>query len=268
MSRALLSAAFSLFVFCLAGASYSQGVTDLSDGYFHDRDNDDGRLIVFVAGLAGEKSWSSFIPFVSSDASLRDFDYVVYETPKSLGVEENVHGLRALLTGLPRSYPAMVYVGHSIGGIIVKRLILLQLNQSENNLPLPDMVVTYGTPFDTDTFNITTTRNVLGQMAWAIMPTLWREVFDLERLADISRAWRTAVTQAPLDQIRFISVFGVEDTIAPVTHEHRSEETIFLQGDHMGIVSPTDAEACSLVVLKTALRDRTADLSALPCVLQ
>ena len=190
------------------------------------------------------------------------------ETPKSLDVEENVHGLRALLTGLSRSYPTMIYVGHSIGGIIIKRLILLQLSQSENELPLPDMVITYGTPLDTDTFNITTTRNVLGHLSWAIMPTLWREVFDLERLADISGAWRTAVTEAPLDRIRFISVFGVEDTIAPVTHEHRSEETVFLQGDHMGIVSPTGSEACSLVVLKTALHDRAADLSALPCVLQ
>ena len=77
MSRALLSAAFSLLVFCLAAPGHGQGVTDLSDGYFHDRDNDNGTLIVFVAGLAGEKSWSSFIPFVSSDASLSDFDYVV-----------------------------------------------------------------------------------------------------------------------------------------------------------------------------------------------
>jgi len=258
-----LAAALCALSVC-SDPSHAGTVTTYPDGYFADRDNDNDTLIVFVAGLAGKESWSSFIPLVDSEDSLVGADYLVYETPGSLDVEDNARRLGTILDRLPVSYPRMIYLGHSIGGIIIKRLILRQIGGSDSPRLFPDIVITYGTPYNIDSFNITAARNLFGQIGWAFMSTLRRDVFNLERLSAINRAWRSAERTAPLDQARIISVFGIEDTIAPASDERPSAATIFVKGDHMGIVSAT----CSVRILAATVRDRDVDLSTLPCVLQ
>lgn len=258
-----LPAAIGALLVC-SGPSHAGTVTTYPDGYFADRDNDNGTLIVFVAGLAGKESWSAFVPLVESEDSLVGADFLVYETPGSLDVEDNVRRLGTVLVGLPVSYPRMIYVGHSIGGIIVKRLILRQIGRPDSAHLFPDIVITYGTPYKIDSFNITATRNLFGQVGWAFMSRLRRDVFNLERLSAINRAWRSAEGTAPLDRARIISVFGIEDTIAPAADERSSATTIFVKGDHMGIVSAS----CCVQILAATVGDRDADLSTLPCVLQ
>ena len=259
--------AFGLLVFS-AGHSLAQTDKKYTDGYYRDRDNQNETLVVFVAGLAGEASWRDFTRLMDSDNDFDRIDYFVYHSPQSLDIEENVRGIKSRLREIGGRYGKIVYVGHSIGGIIIKRWLLLEANAGTKEQNLPNLVITFGTPLDTDKFSVSMFKRLGARVFWPAVSNLQREVFNIDRVAEINKAWRTATKQSPLNEVKRVTVFGVEDEIAPAANESRSETTFFIRGNHLDIISPDTDRACSWIVIKAVLLNRTSSLYTNPCVLK
>jgi hypothetical protein len=253
--------------FVTAGRLLADSVKKFPDGYFRDRDNANKTLVVLVAGLAGEDSWKRFAELIDADGEMKPIDYLIYYSPTSLDIDQSVARLATILRDVTPRYTDRIYVGHSIGGMIIKRLLLKEADAPANNRMLPNLVVTYGTPLDTDKFNINLFKRLGARVFWMSVQPLQREVFNVERLKEINKAWRTAVANGPLSVTRFVSVFGVEDRVATIDEESPSERTVFIRGDHMGIVSPARANDCSFVIFKTVVKDHAATLDRIPCAL-
>lgn len=237
-------------------------------GYFRDNDNDNSSLITFVAGLAGDKSWKGFIELMDKDRYFSRFDYLVYHSPDKFDIEQNVERIATELHELPFEYSYKVFVGHSIGGMIIKRLILNFAADEKEQSYLPDLMITFGTPLDTDKFTISLLKKLGARIFWFMVPALKREVFNIDRLKEINTSWRTAAKSSPVDVIRCVTVFGVEDTIARTEGEQRSKDTVFIKGSHMGIISPAGSTACPFVVFKAVLKDGPVNLQSIPCVVK
>ena len=62
-------------VYIGSGRLQADGIVEWPDGYFKDRKNSNETLVVFVAGLSGEKRWRRFIKLIDSDAEFNHIDY-------------------------------------------------------------------------------------------------------------------------------------------------------------------------------------------------
>jgi hypothetical protein len=237
------------------------------DAKFRDKDNDNATLVVFFAGLGGKGSWDRFTELMDSDSDFDGIDYLDYFSPQTLDIEENARRAQTLLAKHQTGYEDIVFVGHSIGGIMIKQTLLMETSASSDARILPGMIITFGTPLDTDKFTVSMFQRLGARIFWTSVSRLKREVFNLDRLKEINASWRTAVTNIPLSKIRNINIFGVDDEIAPVENEGSTLGTVFINGDHLGIITPGTTKDCSWVVFKTVLLDRVVDPRSIDCVL-
>jgi hypothetical protein len=250
----------------IAAAATLSGSLAAPDHDFMSRDNNNATLLVLVAGLAEKSTWTQLRKLIDSDAELSGIDYLVFHSPQELDLDGNVNRLAAILWNLPRSadYRRNVYIGHSIGGMIVKQLTL-RLVQQPDRKHMPSMVVTFGTPFNADRFEMDLFRKAGATLFWFTRTPLEKQVFKYDRLKEINEAWRVAVKSPPLREVRQINVFGVQDSITPTQYESQSEISVFIRGDHMTIL-PNSVDDCSYTIFKALLRDQKAPLAELPCV--
>ena len=263
--RIFVVTAAVLLLLCLQTAPAD---TRYPDAFYRDKQNDNKTLVVFIAGLGGEKSWKQIAKLMDEDREFNQIDYLLYHSPKSLNFEDNVLRAQTIIENHRTDYQEAVYVGHSIGGIMIKRILLREASLSSDNHNLPEMVITFGTPIDTDKFTVSIFRSLGARIFWAQVPPLSREVFSIDRLREINTSWRTAVNQSPINGIKHVNIFGVQDKTAPVDNEGDSKSTVFINGDHLGIITPVTAEECSWIVFKTVLLARDRDPRKIDCVLK
>jgi hypothetical protein len=238
-----------------------------ADYDFQGDSNNNTTLIVFIAGLGGEKSWKKMAQLMGSEPEFNNIDYLAYHSPQSLDIEENIQRALTILKNYSSNYAETIFVGHSIGGIMIKRMLLRETTKNPGTSRLPNMVITFGTPFDTDKFTVSLFKRLGARIFWTTVPPLSREVFDLETLKEINSDWRKAANTSPINQIKQINIFGVQDETAPARFEGRSKDTVFITGDHLGIITPESKQACSWIVFKSVVLDRATDPRKLDCVL-
>lgn len=219
-------------------------------------------LVVFVAGLGGKDTWQSMIKLLRQDAELESVDYLHYYSPKALNFDENVAQLKSLVSRYRVGYDKVVYVGHSLGGMMIKRALIREANLPEAQRVLPDKVITFGTPLETNTFAISVFEKLGARVAWFFLPSLSRDVFNIQHIARINRSWRTATALPAIQNIERVNIFGYQDPTAPIDHETQGDYTHFIPGDHLKIVQPRDAKDCSWVLFRALLMG--AAVSELP----
>lgn len=240
--------------------------TDFADGYLVQRVPRGEMLVVLVAGLAGEDTWRRFVTLMEADPALQRSDVLVYHSPAAFDIDQQAERLETVLREHGRHHARQAYIGHSIGGLIVKRMLLRRMAAQWRDAERPALVLTLGTPLDTDKFSISVFRRLGASVFWPLVPPLRREVFNIQRLEDISQAWRTALGSGALAGMRVVSVFGTDDEIAPAREERASESTVFIRGDHLSIATPKDAADCPYLILKTLLVEPQARLQSLSCI--
>jgi pimeloyl-ACP methyl ester carboxylesterase len=238
-----------------------------TDYVYKDQDNDDEVLVMFIAGLGGEGSWRRLTRFIDSDPDFGCIDYLVYHSPEESNIAENIGRAQTILGQYREDYDQTILVGHSIGGIMIKRALLIEAGKSPEERRLPDMVITFGTPLDVDKFTVTLFKRLGARIFWFRLPPLHREVFNLDRIKQINSNWRAEVERSPIKDIRRVNIFGVDDKIAPSRVEGDSQDTIFIAGDHMGIITPESTSACSWIVFRTAVLEPSAIPREIDCVL-
>ena len=123
-------AAVFTFGLAMSVGLIGQEPTQTSWGQFLDNENDDGSLVVLVAGLDGEGNWADFVrrlqrtgeDAVSNRFAFDQFDYLIYDSPDAQTIDSIFTELRGALTSHPRQPSGrLVFVGHSIGGYALRR---------------------------------------------------------------------------------------------------------------------------------------------------
>ena len=259
-----LSFLLLLLSFC---TSFAPCYADVDEQDYFLRERGNTALILFIAGLGGKQTWDSMTKLVERDPGFSGFDYMVYYSPKELSIEENIRRLSTILSERQAAYEKVIFVGHSIGGIMIKGILLSQLSANPAVQRLPAMAITFGTPMNLDKFSVSTFKRLGARVSWFLISPLRKDVFNLERLKEINSGWRTAAGTAPLNGVRTVYVFGTEDEIAPAKGEGGSDRVLFIVGDHSGIVTPGSADACSWKIFKTAVLEPGTDLRSLNCLL-
>ena len=260
-----------LVVFVLNGIpdADAQTTRQLPDATFINQENNDSCLLVMVAGLKGKATWEDFKALIVKDQSLANCDVLSYDTPQKLDIEEHVDRISTLVQD-HSSYKNKIFIGHSIGGFIIKLYTLRQLESDSSDdtalakATFPDLILTYGTPLDTDSFSISFLKRAGARVFWPFVSPLRKEVFSFEQLQRINQRWRAVIKQK---LVRHVNVFGIEDEIAPANIEEQSPVTVFIKGDHVGILAADRLDACPYLILRTIVSDPDADLSQLDCVI-
>ncbi len=247
----------------------AQTTEQLPDATFINQENNDNCLLVMVAGLKGKATWEDFKTLIVKDQSLADCDVLSYDTPQSLDIEGHVKRISTLVGGYS-SYKSKIFIGHSIGGFIIKHYTLrhLELDSSGNTVILskatfPDLILTYGTPLDTDSFNSSFLKHAGARIFWPFISTLKKEVFNFDHLQRINERWRAAIEKK---LVHHVNVFGIEDEIVPANLEEQSPVTVFVKGNHVGILAADQLNDCPYLILRTIVVDQYSNLSQLNCV--
>lgn len=262
-----VAAIATLFAFVPVAAAERTKV-EYPDAIFHDAENNDDRLIVMVAGLKGQGTWDDFVALLGDDSAFDSYDVLTYFTPESKDIERHVARIASISLRYS-SYDHKMFVGHSIGGIIVKRYTLRALEQGTSDIsdaaawPVPNAVLTYGTPLNTDRFSIAFFKRAGARIAWPLVSDLRKEVFNIDRLKQVNTQWRQAVAD---DRVQHISVFGTDDPIARTDLEEQSKMTVFIEGDHLGILASDRNDDCPFLIFRTVVQRRVADLPNLACI--
>lgn len=260
--------AFFYLLIILLCALQAPCSADVSEQDYFLREKGNATLIVFIAGLGGKQTWDTMAKLMDQDSGLNGFDYLLYYSPKELTIEENVRRLVTILSARRATYREVIYVGHSIGGIMIKGVLLSELSANPAAPHLPKMAITFGTPLNLDKFSVSTFKRLGARISWLFISPLRKEVFNIERLKEINSSWRTAARKAPLKDVRTVYIFGAEDEIAPAKGEGGTDQVVFVRGDHSGIVTPGSADACSWIVFRTAVLEPETDLQTLGCTLK
>jgi len=125
-------------------------------GYQHSERNNT-RCAIFVHGVMGNmyatwiepKSRTNFFQLIANDDELQDYDVFTfgYRTGYWRGapIDNAAVQLRAALTHLPQSYENIVFIAHSMGGLICMKYIIDELQRLPTPPPIAGLLL-YGTP--------------------------------------------------------------------------------------------------------------------------
>ncbi|MEO7860838.1 MAG: alpha/beta fold hydrolase [Nitrospirales bacterium] len=112
-------------------------------------------LLVFVHGFnsSKEQAWGSFIPLIKDDKDFSEYDILSYGYPQEICGQTNdirdvgAHLKSDLTEELPK-YDTTIFVGHSMGGLVILNA-LLELGDSNATLISNKLflVMTLGTPY-------------------------------------------------------------------------------------------------------------------------
>ena len=236
------------------------------DALYRDRDNENNTLLVFVAGLGGKGSWNELVKLIEQDDDLQYLDYLLYHSPQSLNIEENVDRIKTLVKQYSPSYARAVYVGHSIGGLMIKKSLIDIVGRPFDAATMPSMFITFGTPLETDKFSINFFQRLGASILWFKVSRLKKEVFNLDKLREINTSWRAVISRPPIDDIILANIFGINDSTAPVEHEGNLPSAVFITGDHLGIIKPATEGACSWKVFKGELTQSRDNAGYRDCI--
>lgn len=240
-------------------------------------------LVIFVHGFNSNSvdAWGKFPSLMQDDASLEDFNIVLYEYTTTLwhsvdSIPNEGNALASFLTdtftGRTPSYRRIILVGHSMGGLVVIHALLnLELDHSDVLFKQDLRVVTFGTPFmgvqNTDLLPPFLTNKQTDSMA-----ALNNEHHELRR------GWNQRFNQElntdrnPTPQVPLYSFYGVKDDFVTRTSACalvRICEAV--DGDHVSMVKPSSPKNLAYTKVKQISSDPSSkepssflDVSLLP----
>lgn len=216
------------------------------------------KAILFVHGLNGsEKTWKNFKNLIDSDKSL-NYKVYFYEFPSSLVriipfVQDKYGSPRALSGGLKtyidvklEKYDEVVLVGHSLGGILIKKYLV---DQKVSNSPTKvKKVMFYAVPQEGSGV-----ANAASQISFG-HGHLKQLSKNSEFLDTLNDTWAISNVEESYD-IRL--VIATEDTVvtefsAKANFRHAAIDFISGKG-HISICKPEDKNDLSFLVLKNFL---------------
>jgi hypothetical protein len=196
-------------------------------------------LLVFVHGFNSSKdeAWGSFIPLIKADKGFDDYDILSYGYPQRVCFQTNdIRDVGALLKSdltveLPH-YDTTLFVGHSMGGLVVLHA-LLELGGSNAELISNKRlrVMSLGTPYYGALM-----ANILG------LPCPNRQAKAMEVLAD--EGGRLVQDWKQRGKIPVYPFYGFRDGLVRQTSACGIAPDICesLHGDHETIAKPLDGE--------------------------
>jgi len=226
-------------------------------GYFVNHENDDCSLILYVGGMGGPDTWDVFV----NSIELENYDYAVLHSPKYLTLGENLELLEGLLRKLD-GYSKVVMVGYSMGGVLIKDLVLRNLFDAANQDLMPDLVVTYATPLTSSRFKLQLSKRLLYFFGvTSQLKPLEVDVLKGSELDRISWEWRDE-EKAGRFGFRRAAIFATNDNVIDSSMERRSRDTAKVNSGHINILD----NPCSRAILLELLANSDADLRDIGCV--
>lgn len=252
--------------FLAAGCKSSSPTGEQDDTSFFVRQSNRHRLIIFVHGVMGDprQTWTNtstnqFFPeLVSKNHTFDDADIYVFGFPSKLrsstmDVDQLSELLHQRLDPLSKSYEDLVFVAHSMGGLIVREFLM---KEQEVAKKVP-MVYFYSTPFT-------------GSDAARVGETFGRnpQFADMLKLADNRFLGSQQSRWADFPTRKQIRTFCAYET-APIVNTSLSTALIVaresatngcserldpIAADHIGIAKPANERSQSFSVLQIAYR--------------
>lgn len=221
------------------------------------------KVVVFVHGLGGGlKTWGDFQTLLANDEVLDfDTDFFCYTTSiarcipflqrKYGGIETLANSLRTHIEKNLSHYDEIVIVAHSLGGLIVRQL-LLNLQSGGQEITSIRKAMFFAVPNNGSKW-----AELSNLVSWdhAHLRQLCK---DSTYLKTLNAFW---LNQDIEGKLQLALVLGTEDHI--VTHESavvgfQNSEINTISGDHKGICKPRDIKSASYVALRSFL---LADIS-------
>lgn len=225
------------------------------------------RVIIFVHGVFGDPhdTWTnagtkaSFPTLVSKDKTFDDADIYVFGYPTTFtGSTLDVDQLSGLLqtrlqaVGITKDYDELVFVAHSMGGLIVRDFILKEGPGLAKKVP---MIVSYATPYT-------------GSDAARIAQTFAEnpQLKSMEKLASGGYIAGLQTRWSAFEERKQIRTFCAYET-APVVKTNLTDTIIVaresatngcseriepIPDDHLGIAKPSNDQSQSFIVLLNA----------------
>jgi tetratricopeptide (TPR) repeat protein len=234
-------------------------------------------LLVFVHGFNSSRTtaWGSFPSFIKTDNEFRDFNILLYGYPtricgQTTDIKHVGEGLASYLTSTAQQYDNIIFVGHSMGGLVVLNA-LLTINKDHPSLidRLHMKILTFGTPHggvqETSYLALVCENKQVEEMQ-----VLGQSLFELKD------AWQRMFGKGPGgdDQkdprrVPVFAFYGMTDEFVPKTSACQGFEQYCAQvdGNHITMVKPTDKDHLAYRKLRdVASSFRSALPSTMPVV--
>jgi hypothetical protein len=232
-------------------------------GYVVRRPYRANRLLVLVHGLTGDgvSSWTNpngtyWPKLIEDEPVLKDFDVFVYEYPTKffgacMSVTDLANDLRLRLVdgGAFTNYAQVVFLAHSMGGLIVRQFLLRNREDVGNQVPL---VLFFGTPtagaeIANPASHVTTCAQV------GDLRTIDRNSYLQSQQSD----WQSSGLSKSI--VSYCAFETLSPTVERVSASLLcSNDPVALNTNHSNAVKPESTEATPHVVLRTAIRDLLA----------
>lgn len=224
------------------------------------------KLILFVHGLGGtEATWGKFDALIAADTDLAwDTAHFLYPSP-SLGIriipflqstyqpiQVLADALRTVIEERYRDYEEIALVGHSLGGLVIRKYILTEL-QNHRDLRV-QRVILYAVPNDGSSLAAVSRELSFGDNAH-----LKQLCKKSEFLESLRTDWARAEVSSEVD---FTIVVGGDDrivTLASAEGNFRSrdlEPKIIPDAGHINISKPKNADDLRYIILRNALKKK------------
>jgi pimeloyl-ACP methyl ester carboxylesterase len=224
-------------------------------------------LVVFVHGLTGdaETTWGSFPALLAEDSGLSRVDVCVWGYPTKIaghmpGIREAATQLQSELRHRAADYRHIVLVGHSLGGLLIRALVVAALKDSRiEDVQSINHIVTFATPNDGV--------EIADIVSFFRLPN--RQIDDLamtgETVNELRGEWIERVYSPNIRpgeerskrQIPLTTVIGLQDRLVPFDRarsffRHPPPETV--PGDHVSMKLPKDRESLCYLILRNILK--------------
>lgn len=229
------------------------------------------RLLVLVHGLTGDgvSSWTSpsgtyWPKLIEAEPVLRDFDLYVYDYRTKffgdcMSVTDLANDLRLRLVDADAftNYSQVVFLAHSMGGLIVRQFLLRNRDDLAKQVPL---VLFFATPTaGAERANPASRLTTCAQVD--DLRTIDRNSYLQSQQSD----WNSS----PLS--KSIVSYCAFETLSPTVPRVSasllcSNDPVPLNTDHSNAVKPESSEAAPHIVLRSAIRDLLAARSSPPNV--
>lgn len=231
------------------------------------RNDNSPAVVVFVHGLGGDavSTWGLFPTLIASDPDLRDFDVFLWGYPTKVvgrtpSISEAATQLQTELRHRLGNFQSVVLAGHSLGGLLIRALIVHALEQSRiEDVERVNHILTFATPND---------GSELAQIA-RLFRIGNKQIRDLDltetTIIKLRNEWIDRVYAPEIRRgeervkrrISLTAVVGLEDRIvtfdsARAFFRNPPPETV--PGDHVTMKLPESSDSICYLVLKRLLQ--------------
>lgn len=210
------------------------------------------RLILFVHGFFGgaRYTWGRFPELLRADPAFADCDIASFDYPSTRSVEDIAALLEKELADCAARYQSVSLVGHSLGGIVARRVILDELKRREDNdWRIKDLLL----------FGVPERGTNLAKLACFFSASARQLDRDSEFLAALDAEWQE--NQERLEGlVEVVRVDGADDWVVPEREESQPEAEE-IEAGHVRLAKPRSREDRQYQILKAMVFDEKASPS-------